>query len=75
MIQPAHAGGSGSPERTPVFARKNKRESRMGRQKSHCFHQSSVALFEGSLDLNYVRTPGLTPGATLCRHLRWLVET
>ena len=35
--------------------------------------ETSVALFEG-LSFLMVRIPGLTPGSTFCRHLRWLIK-
>src|SRR6266478_1859770 len=65
--QPASAGGIlVVPGLSPGYARRNKFVSPAGAA------EISVALFEGSIIFR-VRIPGLTPGATLCRHLRWLI--
>ncbi len=66
--QPALAGGIlVAPGVSPGYARGNKFVSPAGAA------EVSVALFEGSITFR-ARIPGLTPGATLCRHLRWLIE-
>src|SRR6266404_1815176 len=65
--QPALAGGIlVAPGVNPEYARGNKFIGPAGAA------EISVALFEGSIIFR-ARIPGLTPGATLCRHLRWLI--
>jgi hypothetical protein len=65
--QPALAGGIlVAPGVSPGYARRNKFVSPAGAA------EISVALFDGSIIFR-ARIPGLKPGATLCRHLKWLI--